>query len=295
MKRMLLPALVLLIVAVSCSRTPRYYRFEGFAQGGLWRVTCALPTARAGEISRISNGLDSIFREIDFSVSGYNKASLLSRFNSGEAIVADAHIKQLLTLSRQLNEETRGAFDPSAAPLFDLWGFGFDGSGTAPGEAEIDSVLHFVGMHHFALSGNDSLLRDDPHCRLNFNAIAQGYTCDIIARWLEGQGLSDFLVEVGGEIICRGQNASGTPWHIICDAPDASRDTLLLTDCAVVTSGNYRKNAFSEGHRYGHIIDPRTGMATSATDSSRTVIVTYEESQWPAATADALATAAMLR
>lgn len=282
-------------LATACSDGAKYYRFEGFAQGGTWHVTCALPSARHGEISRISDGLDSIFREVNLSVSGYDGASLLSRFNRGETIAVDIHFRRLFDLSRQLCEQTGGAFDPSAAPLFDLWGFGFSQDTVAPSRAQIDSVMHFVGMHHFALSANDSLLRDDPRCKLNFNAIAQGYTCDVIAQWLEAQGCADFLVEVGGEIVCRGYNASGEPWHVLCDAPDASRDTLLLTDCAVVTSGNYRKNGSSAGKSFGHIIDPRSGMATSTLDSSRTVIVGYAESGWPGATADALATAAMLR
>lgn len=291
--------LCLCLLTASCSKSPKYFRFDGFAQGGTWHVICAPPSARPGEIARISGGIDSIFRDVDLSISGYNRASLLSRFNQGETIVPDTHFRVLLDLSGQLCERTGGAFDPSAAPLFELWSFGFaqpsSSAPAIPSRAEIDSVLHFVGMHHFSLSGDGALLRDDTRCRLNFNAIAQGYTCDVIAGFLQESGCENFLVEVGGEIVCRGHNASGELWHVVCDAPDASRDTLLLTDCAIVTSGNYRKNFKADGEGYGHIIDPRSGMATSIRDSSRTVVVSYAESQWPAATADALATASMLR
>lgn len=289
----LLPILCLLFAG--CGSSPRYYRFDGFAQGGTWHVICELPAGRAKDVRHLRDGIDSILLEIDGSVSGYNRGSLLSRFNAGEIIVPDHHFLTLFELSKELSVRTEGAFDPSAAPLFDLWGFGFAREGDIPSRSRIDSVLHFVGMNHFSLSENGEIIRDDPRCRLNFNAIAQGYSCDAIARYLKGRGCCNFLVEVGGEIVCSGHRADGEPWKIVCDAPLAANDTLRLTDCAIVTSGNYRKNGGEGGRRFGHIIDPRSGTAMSDISASRTIIVGNDESEWPGATADALATAEMVK
>jgi len=290
--------LLLLAGALSlngCANRGRYYRMEGFAQGGTWHVICELPSGNPKTIKRVQQGIDSVLLEIDGSISGYNRGSLLSRFNSGERVRADAHFRTLFELSKELCERTEGRFDPSAGPLFDLWGFGFSPNATAPSQAAIDSVMRLVGMQHFAIAEDGTVTRDDLRCRLNFNAIAQGYSCDVIAAFLTGQGCSNFLVEVGGEIVCRGTKARGELWNIVCDAPQAANDTLHLTDCAIVTSGNYRKNASSGGKSYGHIIDPRTGKATSDISASGTIIVNYEETQWPGATADALATAAVVK
>ena len=281
-----------LLLACSCGRTQPYVRIEGFAQGGTYHVICS-PEGGLGE-QALRAQLDSRLAAIDGSLSGYNKGSLLSRLNAGEDLPLDSLFIGCFTRSKEIWAETGGAFDPSAAPLFDLWGFGFANKGTVTQEA-IDSILAFVGMDHFRLEERTDgtfLVRDDARCRLNFNAIAQGYSCDVVARFLDSLGCRNYLVDIGREILCKGVNASGTEWRIGLDRPsdgnmDEGQDLqaiLEVTDCAIVTSGNYRKFYVEDGQKFAHTIDPATGRPVSHNLLSATVIAQ------DAATADAYAT-----
>ena len=271
----------------SCNSRPEYRRIEGFAQGGTFHIIYSAPAAGVDEdtvISLVSRRL----HDIDFSISGYNKGSLLSRFNRGENIVPDRYFLELFDMSRKLWEETGGLFDVSGGPLFDFWGFGFkDPSGLdslrddARTARIVDSLLEFTGMDLLTLE-EGRIIRKDPRVQLNFNAIAQGYTCDVVADLLDSLGAQDYLVEVGMEIVCKGLNASGKPWRIGIDAPvDGSQTAgenvqkfLDLTDCGITTSGNYRKYFIVDGKKYSHSINPVTGYPVQHDLLSATVIST---------------------
>ena len=276
----LLAAVILLTAA--CSDAGRYITVEGFAQGGTWHLICRLPQGVRPQ--QVKATADSLLLEIDRSVSGYNRGSLLSRLNAGEVLPLDRHFIANFEMSRKVWEISGGAFDPSAAPLFDLWGFGFTGEETVS-ERAVDSIMAFVGMDHFSLEQRDGktfLLRDDPRCKLNFNAIAQGYSCDCIASALEELGCRDYLVEVGREIVCKGLSSRGGKWRIALEKPvDGAeegngqiQETLELTDCGIVTSGNYRKFYEKDGKKYAHTIDPHTGRPVTHNLLSATVILT---------------------
>ncbi len=277
----------------SCDNTGKgYCRIEGFAQGGTWHIICKLPgKARAQDIKATA---DSILIEIDQSISGYNKGSLLSRINAGEDLPLDNHFIANFTRSKEIWQQSGGAFDPSAAPLFDLWGFGFT-NGDNVTDGAVDSIKAFIGMNHFALEEREDgihLTRDDERCKLNFNAIAQGYSCDCIASTLKERGCSDYLVEVGREIVCSGRSARGGLWNIALEKPvdgaeegaEQIEEMLELTDCGVVTSGNYRKFYVKDGQKFAHTIDPATGRPVTHHLLSATVITC------DATTADAYAT-----
>lgn len=297
-----LPALCaafLMLSAISCSESPRYAKVEGFAQGGTWHIICGLPRGvRPGAVKHLA---DSLLLEIDHSLSGYNKGSLLSRLNAGEEVALDRHFIANYRISREVWQLSGGAFDPSAAPLFDLWGFGFTGKESA-NEGAVDSILAFVGMDHFTLEERDGqtfLLRDDPRCKLNFNAIAQGYSCDCIAAALEGLGCRHYLVEVGREIVCKGVSQRGGNWRIALENPVEGADEgsgqieemLEVSNCGIVTSGNYRKFYEKNGRKHAHTIDPSTGRPVTHNLLSATVILTDPALEGRlAAYADAFAT-----
>lgn len=306
----LLPLLAVLLLT-GCSGGERYVRMEGFAQGGTWHIICSLP-AKARSAA-VRDSIDRLLLEIDGSLSGYNRGSLLSRLNAGEELPLDDHLLVNFRLSRQYWLESEGAFDPSAAPLFDLWGFGFKEAGAMPTQRQIDSVRTFIGMDCFRIDtledGTCRLRKSDPRCRLNFNAIAQGYTCDRVALYLEALGSSNYLVEVGREILCKGLSARGDKWTVGVEMPKRQdedgaepsvyiQDTLHVTDCAVVTSGDYRKFYVRDGKRYAHTIDPRTGRPVTHGLLSATVIIPAESDtgrvEWSCARADACATWSMV-
>ncbi len=258
----------------SCQRD-RYVVINGYAQGGTYTVKANLKGTRvsrkgmAAEIERLLVGIDT-------TLSGYNKSSQLSRFNRGEDFEPGPMFRELLDISEKYRETTDGAFDVWAAPLFDIWGFGFR-TDSLPDNERIKEAM--------------ALTRE--HKRLNFNAIAQGYSCDVIARYLHSIGVKDMLVDIG-EIYCEGVNPKGRGWSIGIDTPfdgnntpGASLSGIWESDGGahgVVTSGNYRKFYIKDGKKYAHTIDPRTGRPVDHDLLSATVVA-------PTATeADALAT-----
>ena len=270
--------LVSLCFLPGCRRTG-YAVFTGYAQGGVYTVKADLSGVSTPEAT-IGATIDSLLTGIDFSLSGYNKNSLLSRYNAGEAIEPDRFFREVRALSDRYKEETGGAFDVTAAPLFDIWGFGFTAD-SLPDPGRVAAAL--------AACKEEKVL--------NFNAIAQGYTCDVIAGYLHSLGVKNMLVDIG-EIFCEGVNPSGKGWTIGVDNPTDDNDTpgkdirsIWQSDggaCGIVTSGNYRKFYIKDGKKYAHTIDPRTGYPVTHDLLSATIVAPT------AAEADALATACMV-
>ncbi len=279
--------------AVSCSRRAAYREVSGFAQGGTYSVKYRCPAGvDAAEVGR---QVDSILDSIDRTLSGYNKGSLLSRFNAGEKVVPNAMLKEIFALSKSLYEETGGALDMASGPLFNAWGFGFTRD-SLPSAATVDSLKAICGMDKFDGGMNPVVEGICP--ALNFNAIAQGYTCDKIAGYLHSLGVTDMLVEIG-EIYCEGLSPSGKPWTIAVDRPEDDNQVPGSKGFAgiwqgdgsgrgVVTSGNYRKFYIKDGKKYSHTIDPRTGYPVEHSLLSATVVAP------DAALADAYATYCMV-
>ena len=292
----LLTAIFVTVILCAGCRPDNYVRIEGYAQGGTWHVICNLPGGLSEQDAKAL--IDGALEEMDRSLSGYNKGSLLSRINAGEDLPLDSLFIGCFLRSKEIWEISGGAFDPSAAPLFDLWGFGFEDRG-AVSQTAIDSILSFVGMESVSLEERPDgvhLCRRDPRTKLNFNAIAQGYTCDVVASRLRAAGCEDYLVEVGREIVCKGRSSRGGKWKIGIDKPydgnfsegESLQDILEVTDCGIVTSGNYRKYYVVDGQKFAHTIDPRTGYPVQHNLLSATVISS------DATSADALATWAMV-
>jgi len=256
-----------------------YAVFSGYTQGGTYTVKADLTGVTVPE-EEIASHIDAILDSIDFSLSGYNKNSLLTRFNAGVEIVPDRFFSEIRDLSERYRTQTGGAFDAASAPLFDIWGFGFT-SDSLPDPARVQAAL---------LACKEEKV-------LNFNAIAQGYTCDVVAGYLHSLGVHNMLVDIG-EIFCEGLNPSGKGWTIGVDNPVDGNDTpgqdlrgIWQSDgraCGIVTSGNYRKFYVKDGRKYAHTIDPRTGYPVEHDLLSATVVAPT------AAEADALATACMV-
>ena len=264
------------LLFISCSRD-RYIAFNGYAQGGTYTVKMNMKGVSA-EPSAIQMAVDSILTEIDNTLSGYNKSSVLSKYNDGQDVVFNQMFIDILGLSESLKEETDGAFDVGAAPLFDIWGFGFTRD-SLPDPLQIQEAMDNNGK------------------KLNFNAIAQGYTCDVVASYLRGLGVQDMLVDIG-EIYCQGLNPSRRNWTIGIDSPVDGNENpgeMLqgIFQCTeepqgIVTSGNYRKYYLKDGRKYAHTIDPRTGYPVDHNLLSATVKAPT------AALADAYATYCMV-
>lgn len=299
------------IIVSSCSRQDKYVAVTGFAQGGTYSVKLNLNGAD-GRVpispKEIKDDIDSILLDIDNSLSGYNKGSLLSRFNAGETIVLNDMFVEIYRMARRFYDETGKAVDVASAPLFDIWGFGFT-SDSLPSAARIGECLEACGLDRMKqeipdtgiLSSSDMLLSDAGGAlpKLNYNAIAQGYSCDVIARYLYSIGVKDMLVDIGGEIYCDGCNPSGKPWAIGIDRPvDGSQvsgaDIQAVLEVprgarGIVTSGNYRKFYIKDGRKYAHTVDPRSGYPVGHSLLSATIMT-----QGDVTAADAYATYCMV-
>lgn len=262
----------------SCNSS-RYVVFSGYAQGGTYSVKANLKgvSQRDGEIGA---HIDSLLNAIDFTLSGYNHESILSKRNAGQDVQTNDLFDEVLALSDEYCRQTDGAFDVWSAPLFDIWGFGFTADSLPPAERIADALLECK-----------------EHRKLNFNAIAQGFTSDVIARYLQSIGVKDMLVDIG-EIYCSGLNPSGMSWSIGVDNPtdgnnDPGADLRGIWEsggrsCGIVTSGNYRKFYVRDGKKYSHTIDPRTGYPVQHDLLSATIVAPTS------AQADAIATACMV-
>ncbi|MFA7116940.1 MAG: FAD:protein FMN transferase [Bacteroidales bacterium] len=272
-----------IILLSSCSETSHYHRYEGFTQGGTFHVIYSDINSNTGNkiqigLSEIEDTLISITNYIENTFSGYNQASLLSQINHNTTDIPNNIFIELFNISKNLWVETDGLFDISGAPLYDAWGFGF--ANKIPVDQHIiDSLLCFVGMDKLDII-NNKVVKKDPRVELNFNAIAQGYTADLIGKKLEVFGITDYLVDVGMEIYCKGHNSSDKKWQIGIDKPiDGSleagkniQDILEVTNVGIVTSGNYRKFYYKDGKKIVHTINPTTGKPAVSNLLSATVI-----------------------
>lgn len=253
---------------------PPYRLIEGLAQGTSYHITYE---DKAGH--DFSGAIDSIFKAFDLTFSGYVPNSLVSRINNNDttAEVDDMFI-DVYKKSLEINKETKGDFDITMGPLVNAWGFG-PGKKTDTCLSRIDSLMRYIGMGKIRLNGK-KLQKDLPGIKIDLNSIAQGYAVDVVYRYLEQQGIHDFLVEIGGEVRTKWKNPKGERWRIGIDKPTQGnmvpgenlQTIILLDNKAVTTSGNYRKFFEENGIKYSHIIDPHTGCPYKNNLLSVTVI-----------------------
>ena len=283
--------------AVSCAPSDRYITISGYAQGGTYTVKINL-NGTDGMIKvpaeTVRDSVDAILQNIDSSLSGYNRNSLLSRFNAGRTVMPDSLFIDIYGHALRVYDITSGAVDVASAPLYDIWGFGFTDD-AMPSDEKVRQMLAISGMGRLKNDISKSISSDgtlEPAAllvsdadtvlpRLNYNAIAQGYSCDVVARYLYSRGVKDMMVEIG-EIFCDGKNPQGKPWTLGIDRPvDGNNDPgaqmhgifrVPEGPHGVVTSGNYRKFYMRDGKKYSHTIDPRTGYPVSHSLLSATIV-----------------------
>lgn len=269
------------VVAVACQQMSKenVYYIRGEAQGTTYGITYIAhkPIEKTA--------VDSILKVIDLSMSTYIDNSLITKINKGEHLPIDPHFEKVLSASMDIYSESEGVFDPSIGQLINAWGFGKKENHIPPTQKQIDSLLALTGMdkvHVVTTPKGTFVEKDNPNIQLNFNAIAQGYTSDVIADYFLSKQITNFIVEVGGEIVIHGRNTlKGKSWTIGIDnplqKPDEDREivaTVELTDCGLATSGNYRKlwTDSLTGQKYVHTINPKTGRPQPSNLLSATVI-----------------------
>ena len=232
--------------------------------------------------------------QVDNSLSPFNKQSIITAINNNADTLPDEKFTQVFMLAQEVSAKTDGAFDITVAPLVNAWGFGFK-KGITPDSLTIDSLRQFVGYSTVAMI-DGKVVKQHPQTMLDCSAIAKGYGCDAVAATLEANGVKDYMVEIGGEVVTKGKNSKGGVWTIGISKPTENPTTsnnelheiIAITGKSMATSGNYRNFREENGRKIAHTIDPRTGYPVQHSLLSATVIAD------DCATADAYATSFMV-
>jgi len=254
---------------------PQTYRITGQAQGTTYAITYY-----AGQVRVVKPQIDSIFQSLDASLSIYQPNSLISRFNASEhGLEMDEHLMNVVNKSLDIFLATSGLSDITVYPLVCAWGFGANSDDALPDSASIRKLLTCVGSDKLRISGR-WLLKATGCVQIDVNGIAQGYSVDVVANFLEARGISNYMVEIGGEIRTKGRKQPGNePMKIGIETPSITgfdppviREVISIGDGAVTTSGSYRKFRELGGKRLSHIIDPKTGYPVQRDVISATVV-----------------------
>jgi thiamine biosynthesis lipoprotein len=272
MKSLLFTVVITLLLFGCTEEIKNTITLSGPAQGTTYNITYV-----AGAYANYRSAIDSIFNVIDQSLSTYQQGSIISQINRNETAEVDAHFKEVFNQSQAVAEKTNGLFDPTVAPLVNAYGFGFTNKEMVT-PALLDSLKKIVGYKLVWLEGN-KMVKRFPEVMLDFNAIAPGYTVDVLAAFLDSKGTQNYLVELGGELRSKGKKLDGSAWTLGIEQPEDNQaegarlfTRIKLGDHALATSGNYKKFYLEDGKKYSHIIDPKTGYPAKNSLLSATVI-----------------------
>lgn len=280
-----------MIGLLSCNRiNPAHeVKINGLAQGTYYAITFF-----DHETRDLQPEIDSFFKSFDKSASVYLEGSIISRINNNDtSVILDEPFMMVFNKSQEVSAATNGAFDITTMPLTNAWGFGF----TDPMKLDsthVDSLLQFVDYRMVKLV-KGKFIKQKPEITIDYNAIAQGYSADLIGEILEDKGIKNYLIDVGGEVLSKGKKPDGSFWKVGIEKPTAAADDprsidaiVNLQDKALASSGNYRRFFMKDGVKFSHTIDPKTGYPVTHTLLSVSVLAD------DCMTADAYATAFMV-
>ena len=285
--------LFIIVSLVSCrDNSVEFLSFSGFTQGTTYSVIYEkLPGL---SVDKMKESVEKVLYDFDMSLSAYNPESIISAINRNQDVRPDSLFLTVLNRAREVWKISGGVFDITAGPLINAWGFGPDAVKRFD-ESKLDSLMNLVGMDKISLV-DGRVVKADPSMYLDVNAIAQGYSVDVVGSFLERLGINNYLVEIGGEVRTKGTKAEGQSWKIAVDKPrdgnfipgNDIQTIISLSGKSLATSGNYRKFYEEDGIKYSHTIDPRNGYPVMHNLLSVTIVAD------DCMSADAIATACMV-
>lgn len=285
---------VLLSVLLGCSSEPKLEVHQGYALGTSYSIQYQ---ELDEERDIIQQGIDSLFEVVNRSMSTYLPDSDISKINRGDSLLqVDEHFKKVFDKANLLWYKTQGYFDPTVGAWVNAYGFGPDKALKQITPAQYDSLMNITGWARIQMTPDQRIVKDHPNIYLDFNAIAKGYTVDLLGKYLSGKGSKNHLIEIGGELVGKGVSPkSKEPWKIGIDNPKQGKERSLQTivsldNQALATSGNYRKFRIDEtsGEKYIHSINPLSGRP------ARSKVLSVSVKAPDCMTADAYATALMV-
>jgi thiamine biosynthesis lipoprotein len=272
MKRVVLGVCLGALMLVSCAGKDKYLEDSGTVFHTLYHIKYQAPEL-------LTEKIDAEFQSFNFSLNPFLPHSIIAKVNRNEEAETDDFFTEVFRKAMYISEKSDGIFDITCAPLVNLWGFGFSRPDSVTPQM-IDSVRQFVGYRKVRLEGK-KVVKDDPRVQLNCSAIAKGYACDVIAALLERNGVRNYMVEIGGEVVAKGVNNRGDPWRIGIRKPgDLDLNQPAQTEKIVrisekrgmATSGDYLNYYVKDGKKYAHTINPKTGYPAEQNILSATVV-----------------------
>lgn len=275
MKHLLRSVFVVSILLSSCSPNGELESFAGFIQGSTYSII--YENRSSIDRDQMRSNVEEILHNFDLSLSIYDSTSIVSKVNRNEDVLLDKDFINVFNLSAEIYELSNGSFDVTIAPLVDAWGFGPDALARFS-EEKRDSLMTLVGMDKIRID-DGRIEKENPNITLDFNAIAQGYSSDIIGEYFEELGINNYLIEIGGEVRAGGTKL-GQLWRVGIDKPSDNNNVpgeylqaiIRMKNISLATSGNYRKFYIKDGVKYSHTIDPKTGNPVQNTLLSATIL-----------------------
>lgn len=277
----LLPNTVALSVAlIGCSQPEQIQKISGPAQGSTFHISYW--STQSVDHQQLEQKIQQELDRIDLVMSNYRPDSTIEKFNQQQVTDAQtvgAELVDLVEAARKVYTESSGCYDLTVKPLFDLWGFKAD-KFNQPTAEQLQQTMQLIGMNKVLTASPTQLQKLNPNSRVDVSSIAQGYTVDKLADVLRQAGISNFLVEVGGEMVVQGHKPEQKPWRVAIDKPLPGEQSLqkiiaITQDepMSVMTSGTYRHYFDANGQRYSHVLDARAGAPVKHHTVSTTVLM----------------------
>ena len=263
------------LLLISCNvDSSNYKRIQGDAFGTTYQVI----VQSESNSSKIKQSIDSIFEVVNNSMSTYRSNSIISKVNQSQnPVKVDSHFIEVFEKSKDIWKLSNGYFDPTAGSIVNLYGMGPNNKIQSINEYKIDSVMQYVGLDKVYLNQQNFIVKTDENVYIDFNAIAKGYSVDLIKDLLININSNNFLIEVGGELITMGVSEKNKKWKVAIQNPvdlNSYYSEITLDGMSLATSGNYRKFRIDSetGVRYAHIVNPINGQSMSNNILSASVI-----------------------
>lgn len=280
---------ILLFVGISCKKQAVYISNQGFIYGTIYHIKYQSPDGKD-----LQAGIEQEMQKLNKSLSTFDSLSVISMVNQNKEVELDEYFLTVFNKAQEVSTLTNGAFDITVAPMVNTWGFGFKHKEKVTTEL-IDSLMKITGFGKIKIE-TGRVVKQHPNTMLDCSAIAKGFACDVVGKYLAKMGCPNYMVEIGGEVVAFGVNQKGNAWSIgiskPIDDPAATNQeiqaTVALNNKALATSGNYRNFYVENGKKYAHTIDPHTGYPVQHSLLSTTVLAD------DCMTADAFATAFMV-
>ena len=260
MKFFVFVILTISLLTFGCHKEQKIVKFGGEAQGTYYAVTYVDSDGR-----NFQDSIDVILKKFDSSCSIYKANSIISRFNNNDPTAkADEHFTTVFNKAMEVSKKSGGAFDITVGQLVRAWGFSIKGKMKMDSH-KVDSLKQYVGYQKIKLV-DGRIIKENPNIQLDYNALAQGFSSDVLGRFLESKGIKNYLIDVGGEVLGKGRKPDGGIWSVGIERPPSDslqkqqlEAIVTLDNRALSTSGNYRKYFIKDGVKYSHTIDPFTG------------------------------------